>query len=276
MRHVNEAENAEEHQKDMERIANFRLMDDDFMTAVFQGDTGCTELLLRIIMDKPLLHVQRVITQDTIKNLQGRSVRLDIHAYDEEGEYDIEVQRADKGAGRRRARYNGSIIDANGLLSGEDCENLPEVYIIFITEHDVLNGNLPIYHIERTIQENAAVFDDGMHIVYVNGGDTGNTPLGRLMHDFHCTDPDEMHYKTLADRVRYLKEDQEGVTAMCKAMEEMRKEAAAKAAAKARIESKIEDAIEMMKDHFSIDRIAKITKLSVEQITEAGRLQGLL
>ncbi len=67
-------------------------------------------------------------------------------------------------------------------------------------------------------------------------------------------------------------EDQEGVTAMCKAMEEMRKEAAAKA----RIESKIEDAIEMMKDHFSIDRIAKITKLSVEQITEAGRLQGLL
>lgn len=71
-------------------------------------------------------------------------------------------------------------------------------------------------------------------------------------------------------------EDQEGVTAMCKAMEEMRKEAAAKAAAKARIESKIEDAIEMMKDHFSIDRIAKITKLSVEQITEAGRLQGLL
>ena len=67
-------------------------------------------------------------------------------------------------------------------------------------------------------------------------------------------------------------EDQEGVTAMCKAMEEMRKEAAAKA----RIESKIEDAIEMMKDHFSIDRIAKITKLSVEQITEAGRQQGLL
>ena len=67
-------------------------------------------------------------------------------------------------------------------------------------------------------------------------------------------------------------EDQEGVTAMCKAMEEMRKEAAAKA----RKESKIEDAIEMMKDHFSIDRIAKITKLSVEQITEAGRLQGLL
>lgn len=67
-------------------------------------------------------------------------------------------------------------------------------------------------------------------------------------------------------------EDQEGVTAMCKAMEEMRKEAAAKA----RIESKIEDAIEMMKDHFSVDRIAKITKLSVEQITEAGRLQGLL
>ena len=257
-----------EHQKDLERLANLRLLDDDFMTAVFQGDTACTELLLRIIMDKPRLKVSKVITQDTIKNLQGRSIRLDIHAYDSDGIYDIEVQRADSGAGKRRARYNGSIMDANALLSGDDCENLPETYIIFITEHDVLKGNLPIYHIERTIQENAAVFDDGLHVVYVNGADTSDTPLGRLMHDFHCTSPEEMYYKELADRVRYFKEDKKGVAAMCKAMEEMREETARKV--------RLEVALELLKRHMSIEEIAKATKLSVKKITEAGRLHGLL
>lgn len=52
------------------------------------------------------------------------------------------------------------------------------------------------------------------------------TELGRLMHDFSCTDAKDMHYKILADRVRYFKEDAKGVETMCRAMEEMRKEAA--------------------------------------------------
>ena len=30
------------------------------------------------------------------------------------------------------------------------------------------------------------------------------------MHDFFCTDPDDMHYKELADKVRYFKEDEKG------------------------------------------------------------------
>jgi len=261
-----------EHQKDLERLANLRLLDDDFMTAAFQGDNGCTELTLRIIMDKPTLKVRKVITQDTIKNLQGRSVRLDIHAYDRLREYNVEVQRPDKGAGARRARYNGSVMDANSLLVGDDYEQLPETYVIFITENDVLHGNLPIYHIERTIQENAVVFDDGLHIIYVNNAITDDTPLGRLMHDFRCTKPEDMHYKELADRVRYLKESPEGVSSMCKAMEEMRNEAEARGVTK----GKIEDAIEMLKENLNIEKIAKITKLSTDKIAEVGRLNGLL
>ena len=49
------------------------------------------------------------------------------------------------------------------------------------------------------------------------------------MHDFFCTDPDDMHYKELADKVRYFKENEKGVAAMCKVMEDMRNESARKA-----------------------------------------------
>ena len=44
------------------------------------------------------------------------------------------------------------------------------------------------------------------------------------MHDFYCTNPNEMYYKTLADRVRYFKESEKGVNNMCELMKELRDE----------------------------------------------------
>lgn len=41
-------------------------------------------------------------------------------------------------------------------------------------------------------------------IAYVNEEIKDDTPLGRLMHDLSCADPDDMNYKKLADRVRYF------------------------------------------------------------------------
>lgn len=115
------------------------------MSKVFEDDIECTEFLLHIIMDKPDLKVQEVRTQYSIKNLVGRSVRLDIHAIDSvEKKYNIEIQREDKGAGSKRARYNSSVMDANSLRAGADFDELPETYVIFITESDVIGGNEPI------------------------------------------------------------------------------------------------------------------------------------
>lgn len=38
------------HQEDLQRLRGFRLLDDDFMTKVFE-DIQCAELLLRIILN---------------------------------------------------------------------------------------------------------------------------------------------------------------------------------------------------------------------------------
>ena len=85
------------HQEDLQRLRGLRLIDDDFMNACFDGNIEGTELLLRIILDKPDISVKKVKTQKVMKNLLGRDIWLDIDADDSEGkEYDIEVQRADK------------------------------------------------------------------------------------------------------------------------------------------------------------------------------------
>ena len=202
-------------------IENFRLMDDTFMSKVFE-DKACAELLLRVILNRDDLTVVRVVSQFELKNLQGRSARLDIYAVDEHGkQYDVEVQRSDDGAAPRRARYNSSLLDANLLNPGDKFDELPESYIIFITEHDVLKGGKPLYTVNRTISElDHAIFTDGSHIIYVNGEIRNGTALGELMQDFFCKDPREMHYKVLSDRAGYFKKDKEGVDTMCKLAED--------------------------------------------------------
>lgn len=116
------------HAEDLQRLRGFRLLDDDFMNKVFE-DKACAEFLLQIILQRTDLRVQRVHGQHDIKNLQGRSVRLDILAVDEADRvYNIEVQRSDKGAGVKRARYNSSLIDANVTEPGDKYEKLNETY----------------------------------------------------------------------------------------------------------------------------------------------------
>lgn len=214
------------HAEDLQRLSALRLLDDDFMNKVFE-DKACAEFLLQIILQRSDLKVVQVHVQHEVKNLQGRSARLDILAVDQENRvYNIEIQRDDRGTSVKRARYNSSLLDANITEPGGQYENLNETYVIFITEHDVLKGGRPIYRIERTVQETSESFGDGTHILYVNAQMKDDTALGQLMHDFSCTSADEMHYQILADRVRYFKEDTEEVATMCKIMEDMKNEAA--------------------------------------------------
>ena len=117
-------------------------------------------------------------------------------------QYNVEVQKSASGAKPKRARYNSSLMDANSILPGDDTELLPGTYVIFITESDVLEGNRPIYHIDRTVKETGKTFDGKAHIIYVNGEIKDDTPLGRLMQGLSCTDLDAMNYKELADRAR--------------------------------------------------------------------------
>ena len=109
--------------------------------------------------------------------------------------------------------------------AGQEFEELPDTYIIFITEKDFYGKGEPIYVVERINLTTGKNFEDGEHILYVNGEYREESELGKLMHDFNCTEADDMIFGLMAERTRYLKENPEGVNEMCKAMEDMRNEA---------------------------------------------------
>ena len=250
---------ARKHEEDLRRLRGLRLLDDDFMQKVFE-DKACTELLLQIILKRADLKVLHVNGQQDIKNLQGRSVTLDILAVDTDNKvYNIEIQRSDKGAAVKRARYNSSLIDSNVTEPGEQYENLCESYIIFITENDIMKEGLPIYHVDRTVIETGKLFGDEAHIIYVNSQIHDESALGKLMYDFYCTDAGKMNYEILADRVRYFKEDEKGVATMSRVMEEMRNETER---AKA-----IKDAKGMLESgKLTYEEIAKIAELTIDEV----------
>ena len=96
------------------------------------------------------------------------------------------------------------------ISAGRDYEELPETYVIFITENDVLQRNLPIYNIDRYIGQNMELFKDGSHIIYVNSQIQDDTPLGKLMQDMYCTDPAKLNYKEFAPQMEFLKHSKDG------------------------------------------------------------------
>lgn len=244
------------HQEDLQRLRGFRLLDDDFMTKVFE-DISCAELLLRIILNDEGIRVLEAHSQRGIKNLQGRSVKLDIRAVDSHNRvFNVEVQRSDRGAGAKRARYNSALIDANVTEPGDQYEDLNETFVIFITENDVMKAGLPIYHIDRVVRETGKLFEDEEHIIYVNSQIKDETKLGRLMHDFSCTDAKDMYNKVLADRVRYFKEDERGVEIMCREMEIMRNQAHEEGIEKGRIMQLIKQVCVKMQKFSSAEEVA--------------------
>ena len=247
-------------------IKNFTLMSDIFMRNVFKK-RECLEYVLQVIMEKQDLYVIDQVIQKDYKNLQGRSAVMDCVARDSAGkQFDVEIQQDNEGASPKRARYHSGLMDMNTLNPGQDFEELPESYVIFITRDDILGYGLPIYHIDRQIKELNEAFQDEAYIIYVNSRNQDDTELGRLMHDLHCKKADEMHSPILAKRVYELKETQKGVELMCHEMEKIYSEGMESGEKRGELKAKKETALSMAEEGMNIQKIARLVKVSEKDV----------
>ena len=227
MKNATEVFSGENQQKRVNKLVDdMTLFDDDLMSHVFDKNIEATELLLRIILEEDI-KVIRVDGQDELKNplVDGRNITLDVHAVDSRGkEIDIEVQGDAKGAIVKRARFHSSMVDVRMLKASQDFKKLRDSYVIFIYKKDKFKKGLPIYHIDRYVRETGENFEDGSHIIYVNGSYRGDDEIARLIEDFHQKDAEDIHNKVLADGVKHFKETEEGREIMCESVKEYAKE----------------------------------------------------
>ena len=273
-------------------IGSLCMMNNRFMNFMLDDNKKAAQVFLRVILGDDKIKVRNVRIQSFIQNIYGHSSQLDILAQDSKGRYfNVEVQRSDEGAPARRARFYSSILDIHFLQPGKLYEELPDTYVIFITENDVLHDNLPLYNIRRRIDENAKCFEDGSRIIYVNSQRRDNTALGKLMQDLYCTEPKNLHYHEFAERMEFLKYSKEGEEKMTDVIEEYAarkaealakeavKEAAKEAARKAEKEAakkaeekeqanRIELAQGLLADGMSIEFTVRHSKLTEAEVRE--------
>ena len=173
----------------------------------------------------------------------------------------------------KRARYHSAMIDTNTLEQGKDFDELPENYVIFITEKDFRGDGKPAYQVERYYVDDNRPFSDGTHIIFVNGQHSGDDPIGMLMHDFSSKGANEMKNAVLAERARFLKETEEGHSEISRIEEAIRDEGRDEGRAEGRAEGRIEGKTSVAKKLLKLGintmkQISEVTDLSQKKLSE--------
>ena len=245
------------------------------MTKAFDGCNECSQILLQVILNNATLKVETTKTQYFLDSIEGYSVRLDIYAVDSEGKhYDVEIQRVNKDASAKRARYHSAMLDSYALPKGKKYNDLVDTYVIFITEKDVWGEGLPSYSVERCFMHSGNQIHDGAHILYINGEIQDDTALGCLMSDMFCESPKDMHYKELAERVSYLKDEKGGIYTMCEFSEALINQGREqgleiglkKGLEKGREQGVTRVAQNMLRKNTPIELVVELTGLTVSQV----------
>ena len=251
-------------QKINQLLAHTCFLDDALNRAIFSNCTKkqkieIVQTILRRILNKPGLIVVSVRYQKDLKELGAHSAVMDIVALDSDGQkYNIEFQMSRPLSFARLETYNTFMIKAS-LHSGQDYSELKHTWVIFITnqrhwtdtKEEIFDGEpVVLFEICKVIDDKNGrrIRSTHSHLYVVDALYDGNDPLGDLMRDLRCTDPDKIKMPALREVETLLKKKKKGrkiMTSVFKELldeivEEMVEEATEKEIAEAKAEAKAE------------------------------------
>lgn len=260
----------ESYEEKRQKVSQFNLTSDIFFGKTVEDIDACQEVVQ--ILTRKELKIKSVKTQYSIRNVENRSVVLDVLAEDGNGcLVNVEMHPQEDEDHVRRVRYHLSSLDMSYLEKGTDFESIPEVYLIYITKKDFIGRNRGINEIIRVVDGTGTVLNNGVHELYVNFEGTADTPEQRELLDYMvhpAADYETGTFPHLAARVRLLKEKKEGIDIMCDILDRERAEGKAEGMA-AGIAAFILDNLE---EHRTEEQIlAKLVKRFSLSQEEAGK-----
>ena len=207
------------HSRTMEFVQKLRPIDNAFFPVLGQ-DPGVMEEILRVILNDDTLTVEKVIAEYTLPNLPGRGVRLDSFCETGDGHrINVEVQKADDDDHIRRCRYNAAGMTWKEAEKGTRFKDLPDVCVVYITEHDFLHGGRTVYHVDKILRENGSIIDDGSSVIYVNTAVNDGSVISDLMRCFLQKTVNNPRFPRLSERVHQYKNTEKGAAEMCEELE---------------------------------------------------------
>ncbi len=124
----------------------------------------------------------------------------------------------------RRTRFYGAMVDSEFLQKGREYHEMPEVRIIYISETDIWRKGKTVYKVKKVFEGIDSLYEDGMHVTYVNTAVNDGSEIAGLMEYFKTADPADMSQGDLSRRVHFLKCEEGGYRAMCEITDEIRRE----------------------------------------------------
>ena len=232
---------------------------DNFMFGAVMVDEELCREFLELALGFKIARVTVSKEKSIVYHPEYKGVRLDVVADDENRtHYNVEMQVLRKKHLGKRSRYYHSQIDMELLLAGLEYGQLPDSYVIFVCDFDPFYKKRYRYTFDTVCKEDDTIcLEDGNHTVFLSTCGE-NEDIGSAYRETEL----------MAERTKYLKENPEGVSIMCKAMEEMRNNASE------------EKAISIAKNLLQIgsltyEQIAKATELTLAKVQElAGQLAG--
>ena len=207
------------HSRTMEFVQKLRPIDNAFFPVLGQ-DPGVMEEILRVILNDDTLTVEKVIAEYTLPNLPGRGVRLDSFCETGDGHrINVEVQKADDDDHIRRCRYNAAGMTWKEAEKGTRFKDLPDVCVVYITEHDFLHGGRTVYHVDKILRENGSIIDDGSSVIYVNTAVNDGSAISDLMRCFMQKTVNDPRLPRLSEKVHQYKNTEKGAAEMCEELE---------------------------------------------------------
>ena len=250
----------------------------------------CKQLLERVlhIQVKTIRYME---TEKTMKaQLSSKNTRLDVYVEDKDGNVaDIEMQTTDTKSVINyderdemtiirelplRTRYYQNIIGTNMLRKGMHYRELKKAYVIFICTFDPFGDGLPIYHFTYRCKENDKLqMGDLTENIFLNvkaADKTDDEELAAFLRYVDGQKPDSSFTKKLDEEATRIKNNEDWrLKAMTLDMEiqDMKKRIAKREREKGKQESKIEIAKKLLDDGMDVSKVAKLTNLSVKEVT---------
>ena len=251
------------------QVQQFNLMHDDFFAVVMQ-DKAALEVALRILLQNHELIVTDVRVQYSMRNLVGHSAILDVLAEDTTGKlYNIEVQVRNIDDYQKRSRYYQANMDTAFFQKGKHYSELPDIYILFITSFDIFGKNDVCYEVERNLKNYGEVVDNGVHELYFNTKANDDSEIARLLQYFENTDDTVTDYGALSEAVRFYKDTEEGVSAVCDEVRKYGDDRAAQAAAVSKAKEQVRLITTMMtRKGLSLEEALDMSGISMSEYVE--------
>ena len=154
---------------DNDDFKNIQITDDYMFYSVMEAMPDCCQKIIELAIGKKTKEIKIRSQMKFKQTTSSKGIVIDVHAYDEDAWYTVEMQTCNNDDIPKRARYYHSATDMECVKKGEFYRDLKDNHVIFICNFDLFKRGLPVYKVNKILNDDLkSPYTDGLYTVFLN------------------------------------------------------------------------------------------------------------